>query len=42
VAIDEAIEIAKEYSTDDSGGFVNGILDFIVKNKEEFEKKLKD
>lgn len=42
VAIDEAIEIAKEYSTDDSGGFVNGILDFIVKNKDEFEKKLKD
>lgn len=42
VAINEAIEIAKEYSTNDSGGFVNGILDFIVKNKDEFEKKLKD
>jgi len=40
VAIDEAIEIAKEYSTDDSGSFVNGILDFIIKNKKEFEKKL--
>ena len=37
VAIDEAIDIAKEYSTDDSGAFVNGILDYIVKNK----KKIK-
>ncbi|PRI12213.1 transcription antitermination factor NusB [Leucobacter massiliensis] len=26
VAIDEAIELAKEYSTDDSGRFVNGVL----------------
>lgn len=40
VAIDEAIELAKEYSTIDSGGFVNGILDYVVKNKEKFEKKL--
>lgn len=26
VAISEAVELAKEYSTDDSGSFVNGIL----------------
>lgn len=26
VAIDEAVEAAKEYSTDDSPGFVNGLL----------------
>ena len=27
VVIDEAVEIAKEYGTENSGGFVNGILD---------------
>ena len=27
VAINEAVEIAKRYSTDDSGPFINGILD---------------
>lgn len=27
VSIDEAVEIAKKFSTDDSGKFVNGILD---------------
>lgn len=26
VAIDEAVELAKEFSTDDSGAFVNGVL----------------
>lgn len=26
VAIDEAVELAKRYSTDDSGRFVNGVL----------------
>ena len=26
VAIDEAVELAKEFSTDDSGSFVHGIL----------------
>ncbi len=30
VAIDEAIELAKTYSTKDSGRFVNGILDNIT------------
>lgn len=39
VAIDEAIEIAKAYSTEDSGGFVNGILDYIVNNKKQFIEK---
>jgi len=32
VSINEAIEIAKEYSTDNSGKFVNGILDSIHKD----------
>jgi N utilization substance protein B len=32
VAINEAVSIAKKYSTKDSGGFVNGILDQ-VKNR---------
>jgi N utilization substance protein B len=29
VVIDEAVELAKEYSTDESGGFVNGVLSAI-------------
>ena len=33
VAIDEAVEIAKEYSTDDSGSFVNGLLTRISSTK---------
>ncbi|MFQ6093318.1 MAG: transcription antitermination factor NusB [bacterium] len=33
VAIDEAIELAKKYSTEKSGGFINGILDAILKEK---------
>jgi N utilization substance protein B len=32
VSIDEAIELAKKYSAEDSGSFVNGILDHIAKN----------
>jgi len=31
VSISEAIEIAKKYSTDDSSGFVNGILDTVFR-----------
>jgi N utilization substance protein B len=31
VAINEAVEIAKRYATDDSGAFINGILDTMVK-----------
>ena len=33
VIIDEAIEIAKEYSTEKSGQFVNGLLDRIAREK---------
>jgi len=48
VAINEAVEIAKRYSTDDSGPFINGILDAMVKeeasdaenNKKPVETKL--
>ncbi len=31
VVIDEAVEIAKKYGTNDSGKFVNGIIDAIYK-----------
>jgi N utilization substance protein B len=31
VVIDEAVELAKRYSTDDSGRFINGILSRIAK-----------
>ena len=31
VAINEAVEIAKRYSTDDSGSFINGILDVMAR-----------
>ena len=31
IAINEAVEIAKKYGTDDSGRFVNGILEAISK-----------
>jgi len=31
VSIDEAIELAKEFSSQDSGSFVNGVLDSIAK-----------
>lgn len=34
VIIDEAVEIAKMYSTDDSGKFINGILDKIKNERE--------
>ena len=33
VSIAEGVEIAKEFSTDDSSGFVNGILDAIYNQK---------
>ncbi len=32
VTINEAIEIAKKYGTDESGSFVNGVLDHIAKS----------
>ncbi len=34
VAINEAIDIAQKYGTETSGGFVNGILDRIAKERE--------
>jgi N utilization substance protein B len=33
VTIDEAIDIAKEYGTDDSYRFINGVLDGIRKDQ---------
>jgi transcription antitermination factor NusB len=35
VAINEAIEVAKRFSTEDSGSFVNGILDRVARIKNE-------
>lgn len=32
VAIDEAVELAKEFSTDDSGAFVHGVLARIARS----------
>jgi N utilization substance protein B len=37
VVIDEAVELAKQYGTDDSGKFVNGVIDSI--HKELLQKK---
>ncbi|MEY4559505.1 MAG: hypothetical protein RLZ82_520, partial [Actinomycetota bacterium] len=33
VAVNEAVELAKELSTDDSGAFVNGLLSKIASTK---------
>lgn len=38
VSIDEAIEIAKKYSTDKSGKFVNGILDSVLSDWKSAQK----
>ena len=35
VSISEAIELAKEYSTSESSGFVNGVLDKIYQSQNE-------
>ena len=40
VVISEAVELAKEYSTDDSGGFVNGLLATIAHELRPDEDKL--
>jgi N utilization substance protein B len=37
VAIDEAVRLAKRYSTDEAGAFVNGVLGGIVRAAEEEE-----
>ena len=34
VVIDEAIELAKHYSTENSGAFINGVLDSVLKEHE--------
>lgn len=38
VTLDEAIEIAKKYGTDESGKFVNGVLDKVAKHEAPREK----
>jgi len=39
VSISEAIEIAKKFSTKDSGAFVNGILDAILQDQTKMNNK---
>ncbi|MDP8208502.1 MAG: transcription antitermination factor NusB [Candidatus Electryonea clarkiae] len=41
VTINEAIEVAKEFSTEQSGRFINGILDAVFGEKEADIRKLK-
>ncbi len=38
VAVNEAVELAKRFGTDESGSFVNGILDSVLKNEDAAEK----
>lgn len=38
VAVNEAIELAKRYGTNNSAQFVNGVLDRLMKSKEEFNQ----
>ena len=41
VSINEAIEIAKKFGTDDSANFINGVIDKIARNYENtFEAEL--
>lgn len=35
VSVNEAVELAKEYSTDNSPAFINGVLASVIRNKEE-------
>jgi len=39
VTINEAIEIAKRFGSEESGAFVNGILDRIIKSEERLQPK---
>jgi len=39
VSIDEAVEIAKKFSTEKSGAFINGILDKIARSENLLEKR---
>jgi N utilization substance protein B len=34
VSVDEAVELAKKYSTEDSGKFVNGVLAAYLRQRE--------
>lgn len=38
VAANEAVELAKKYSTEESGSFVNGVLGKIIRGKSEQDK----
>ena len=42
VAINEAVEIAKRYSTDESGSFINGILDAMARTEKSVAGSRKD
>ena len=41
VTLNEAIEVAKRFGSDDSGKFVNGVLDKILQKNERLFQKLK-
>ena len=41
VSITEGVEIAKKYSTEDSGAFINGILDSVYHALEELHQSIK-
>lgn len=41
VSMNEAIELAKKYSTEDSGKFINGLLDSIFRDLKEQKKIVK-
>jgi len=40
VVIDEAIELAKQFSTEQSGAFVNGVLDAVLKENEKKDENV--
>jgi transcription antitermination protein NusB len=40
IVINEAVVLAKKFSTEDSGKFVNGILASVVKNKDKYREML--
>jgi len=42
VVINEAIELAKRYSTDKSGPFVNGVLDAVLKKMQADQRQTND
>ncbi len=42
IVINEAIEIAKKFSSEQSATFINGVLDTLRKNINEIKKSLKD